>query len=367
MSINKLRWGIMGTANIARKNWQAIHLSGNGTVTAVASRDVQKSRRYIEENQRQVPQDAPPEALGSYEALLQSKNVDAVYIPLPTGSRKEWVLKAAAAGKHIVCEKPCAISLSELQEMVAACAQHRVQFMDGVMFMHSRRLNLIREVLDAGQHVGTLRRIATSFSFCAPEEFFTGNIRGDSRLEPHGCLGDLGWYNIRFALWALKWQLPRQVIGRILSQTNRADGAGSVPTEFSAELFFQNGPSMTFYCSFITENQQWVHLSGTKGSLLVSDFVLPVFGSTAGFTTHNPHFEVNGCDFNMEARVRQHEVQEYSNSHSTSQETMLFKNFSAQVLSGKLNEEWPTIAVKTQQVMEACLESARSGSKPVNL
>ena len=73
--------------------------------------------------------------------MLAAKDVDALYIPLPTGLRKEWVIRAAQAGKHIVCEKPCAINAADLREMVDACRQHRVQFMDGVMFMHSRRLD----------------------------------------------------------------------------------------------------------------------------------------------------------------------------------------------------------------------------------
>ena len=68
-----------------------------------------------------------------------------VYIPLPTGIRKEWVLRAARAGKHVVCEKPCAVSVRDLVEMLEACRRHRVQFMDGVMFMHSRRLELMRK------------------------------------------------------------------------------------------------------------------------------------------------------------------------------------------------------------------------------
>src|SRR4051812_24006554 len=112
----KLRWGILSTAQIARKNWSAIHHSGNGTVVAVASRDVARSRNFIAECQAHAPMQATPRALGSYEELLAAKDVDAVYIPLPTGLRKEWVLRAAAAGKHIVCEKPCAVSAADLEE-----------------------------------------------------------------------------------------------------------------------------------------------------------------------------------------------------------------------------------------------------------
>jgi len=83
---------------------------------------------------------------------------------LPTGLRQEWVLRAAQAGKHVVCEKPCATSVADLQEMVEACRLHGVQFMDGVMFMHSQRLPLLRKVLDDGQNVGEVRRITSAFT-----------------------------------------------------------------------------------------------------------------------------------------------------------------------------------------------------------
>src|SRR5512147_2723758 len=108
MNPHKLRWGIMGTANIARKNWKAIQLTGNSTVAAVASRDRERSRRFIAECQAEAPMDTVPQAFGSYEDLLSCDAVEAVYIPLPTGLRREWVLRAAQAGKHVVCEKPCA-------------------------------------------------------------------------------------------------------------------------------------------------------------------------------------------------------------------------------------------------------------------
>ena len=144
MTNQKLRWGILSTAQNARKNWQAIRHTGNATVVAVASRDVERSRRFIAECQAHAPMDAVPRALGSYEELLAAKDVDAVYIPLPTGLRQEWVIRAAQAGKHIVCEKPCALGVSQLREMLEACRRHRVQFMDGVMFMHSRRLDAMR-------------------------------------------------------------------------------------------------------------------------------------------------------------------------------------------------------------------------------
>ena len=367
MAQNNLRWGIVGAANIARKNWKAIRNAGNSTVVAVASRDLKRCRAFIAECQAEAPMAELPKAFGSYEELLAAMDVDAVYIPLPTGIRKEWVIRCAEAGKHIVCEKPCAISVADLREMIAACRKHNVQFMDGVMFMHSRRLERLRSVLDDRKSVGQIKRINSAFSFLAEEGFFSQNIRASSALEPHGCLGDLGWYCIRLALTIMREKLPRRVTGRILSETFGRNNPAPVPTEFSGELLFENGVSSGFYCSFLSANEQWAQITGDKGCVHMSDFVLPFFGDEVAFETIRADFNVSGCDFNMEAHRQEFAVPECSNSHPTSQETNLFRNFGAQVLSGTLNEAWPDMALKTQIVMNACMHSARAESRPVEI
>ena len=104
--MKKLRIGFLSTANIGRKNWKSILNSGNCVVSAVASRDAQKSREFIHECQAAHAFEHAPAALGSYDALLTSPDVDAVYIPLPTGLRKEFVLRAAASqSKHVYSVK----------------------------------------------------------------------------------------------------------------------------------------------------------------------------------------------------------------------------------------------------------------------
>ena len=363
MSEAKVRWGILSTAEIARKNWKAIFNSGNGVITAVASREQQRSREFIELCQREAPFEELPRALAGYEALLSTKDVDAVYIPLPTGLRADWVIRAAQAGKHVVCEKPCARSVAELRQVLEACRQNRVQFLDGVMFVHSRRLERVREVLDDGESMGKIKRIASAFSFGAPPEFFVSNIRAHSELEPYGCLGDLGWYCIRFVLWAMKFQLPRRVSGRLLSQRGRGDSPAPVPVEFSGELWFDGGITASFYCSSITELQQWVHVSGTKGSLRIPDFVLPGHGSELVFEVNRPAYRIKVCDFDMDPGTRRIAVPEHSNSHPSAQESNLFRNFANQIRSGSLNDRWPEMALKTQQVMEACLASAQADGR----
>jgi predicted dehydrogenase len=367
MKPNPLRWGILGTANIARKNWHAIHLAGNSVLTAVASRDLARSERFLAECQADVPLPVLPRAFGSYEALLASPDVDAVYLPLPTGIRREWVIRAAEAGKHVVCEKPCAPTAADLRAMLDACRLHGVQFMDGVMFVHGQRLQRIKEVLADGSSIGEIRRLASQFSFRGDADFFAHNMRTHSLLEPQGCLGDLGWYSLVFTLEALGGQMPREVVGRIHSHFGNPESSHQVPAEFSGELRFDNGVSSVFYCSFLTENQQWANVSGSKGHLQVADFVLPFCGCEAAFEVNQPEFQVNGCHFVMEAHARRIVTREYSNNHPTAQETNLFRHFADQVASGTLNEAWPERAWKTQRLVDACLESARNVSRPVTL
>jgi len=351
--MKKLRIGFLSTAGIGRKNWKAILNSGNCVVSAVASRDAQKSREFIRECQAKNAFDRAPAALGSYDELLASPDIDAVYVPLPTALRKEFVIRAAAAGKHVLCEKPCGASAGGLEEMLAACRKHSVQFMDGVMFMHSPRLARVREFLDDGQSVGQIHRLACAFSFYSGDEFFHNNIRTNGALEPAGSHGDLGWYCIRFALWTLRWQLPESVAGKILSQSENLPGRPSAPTEFAATLFYPGGVTVEFYASFLAAKQQWVHVAGQKGWLRLPDFVHP-------FNSYEPQFEVNDKMVTVAGDVKcPPGVDAAEFGHAAAQDARMWRAFANQIFSGSLNDEWPMWALQTQKVMDACLESAK--------
>ena len=128
-----LRVGIMGTANIARKNIAAIRVASGVEVVAVGSRSAARATTYAEENDLDP---ATCACYGSYQELLDSPDVDAVYIPLPTALHAEWAPKAALAGKHVLCEKPLARDAAELQTILASFDENSgLVFMDGVMFM----------------------------------------------------------------------------------------------------------------------------------------------------------------------------------------------------------------------------------------
>ncbi len=361
MPVTVCRWGILGAANIARKNWKAIRLAENATLTAVASREPARAKEWLDANQSECPFPTAPTAC-NYDELLKRTDVDAVYIPLPTGIRREWVVKAANAGKHVLCEKPCGPDATELRVMLDACKAKNVQFMDGVMFMHSKRLPLLRATIDGGETVGQLRRITSQFSFAAGEDFMKGNIRVSREMEPLGALGDLGWYNIRFALFVMKYAMPTKVSGRMLTEN-----AANVPMEFSGELFWDNGVSASFYCSFNTELQQWAHVSGTNGSINVADFVLPYYGCESSFVADRPVFNVKGTRYHWESHPKRFAVTEYSDGAPDAPETNMIRTFSGLALSGKLDATWGDLALKTQVVMDACLASARNGGALVEI
>ena len=155
--------------------------------------------------------------------------------------------------------------------------------------------------------------------------------------------------------------------GHLLAEHHRSDSPAPVPTEFSGELFYADGVSASFHCSFLSEIQQWASVAGTKGAIYIPDFVLPHYGSEVAFEVSNPVFHVSGCDFNMEGHVRRHAVREYGNSDVSAQETNMFWTFAELATSGSPDPHWGEVALKTQQVVDGCLRSARSGGEVVDL
>jgi predicted dehydrogenase len=302
-----------------------------------------------------------PDAYGSYEELLAARNVDAVYIPLPTALRKEWVIRAARAGKHVLSEKPCAATAADLEEMLEACRKGGVQFMDGTMFSHSLRLSAMRKVLDDGASVGAIRRITSAFAFRGQGNFIETNIRADGALEPLGCLGDLGWYCVRFTLWAMKWQMPRAVSAQLITSAGR-DASRPVPTDLSAELLFDNGVSAGFSCSFTTGLQQWAIVSGTAGQLTVPDFVNPRAAAELEFDVVEQKGRGDALNPSLAMDSRRFLVPEHGDCHPTAQETRMFRDFGDLIRLGTLNTEWPEISLKTQRVVDQCYASAVSAS-----
>jgi predicted dehydrogenase len=366
MADSVCRWGFLSTAAIGRKNWKAIRLSGNGRVVAVASRTKERAAQFIAECSDEVPPGGDVAAFGSYDELLASDKVDAVYVPLPTGLRKQWVIKAAEAGKHVLCEKPVAIHADDAKAMIDACEAAGVQFMDGVMFEHSKRIDGLHASLANKDTFGELRRIQTHFSFNGGEEFAKSNIRASAEHEPHGCLGDLGWYCIRFTLRMMNGAMPTEVSGRML-QSFGGEASHAVPSEFVGEMIFAGGVTAGFFCSFRCVNQQTALISGSNGYVSVDDYVLPFCGANLHWTENTHQLEIENCRWNFGQQTTGLRVAEYASGEPNSQEVSMVRALADIVNTGKLNPRYAEISLKTQKVLDACRKSSVSGGKFVQI
>lgn len=208
-AFQELNWGILGCANIVKKILPAIVEAPNNTLVALASRDLEKAKLFAKENNI----DDSVALYGSYETVLENPKVNAVYIPLPTTLHLEWVTRAAQAKKHILIEKPVAINAGEYHQMILECEKNGVLLMDGTMYMHHGRLQLLKDFLDDSASCGVVRRVQCNFSFPADENFFKTNIRTKATADPLGALGDLGPYVMSNSLFAynglLGWYCAR--------------------------------------------------------------------------------------------------------------------------------------------------------------
>ncbi|MDQ3331017.1 MAG: Gfo/Idh/MocA family oxidoreductase, partial [Planctomycetota bacterium] len=191
-SVVPLRFGVLGTGRITRKVGPAIARTPGAELAAVASRDVARAEAWAREH-------GARRHYGSYDALLDDPDLDAVYIALPPALHREWTVKAAERGLHVLCEKPLAATLDDAVAMAAACREHNVQLMDGVMWVHTPRAAMMRSVIDSGT-LGEIQRVTSAFTFRA-EGWFGDEFRLASDLGG-GCLLDLGWYCVGVSLWA---------------------------------------------------------------------------------------------------------------------------------------------------------------------
>ncbi len=249
--VDPVRWGILGTANIAvAKVIPAIQATAHSRVDAIASRDVAKARAA-------AATAGIPRAYGSYEELIADREIDAVYIPLPNHLHVPWSIRAADAGKHVLCEKPIAMSAGEA--LALRDARDRNGVVIGEAFMvrtHPQWLEVKRLV--ASGVIGDLRLVSGHFSYFRRDP---ADIR--SRMEfGGGALMDIGCYPITLSRW-LFGDEPTEVIGQI-----ERDPEMQVDRLASALLRFPSGQA-TFACAGQLVPYQKLLMYGTSGRIEV--------------------------------------------------------------------------------------------------
>ena len=245
----KIRWGVLSTASIGvRKVLPAMQLGRYCEVAAIASRDAKRARET-------ASQLGIPRAYGSYEELIADPAVDAIYNPLPNQLHVPWTIKAAEAGKHVLCEKPISLTVAEAESLLRARERTSVKIGEAFMIRCHPQWHRARALIDAGK-IGKLRCVMASFSYFNVDP---KNIRNQEE-SGGGALYDIGCYCIQAARYGFGAE-PKRVVGCI-----DRDPEMGTDRLTSALLEFGDGQAI-FSCSTQLVPHQRVHFFGTKGRI----------------------------------------------------------------------------------------------------
>jgi predicted dehydrogenase len=248
--MKKVRWGVLSTADIAtEKVLPAMQQGEYCEIAAIASRTPEKA-------QAAAKRLGIPQAYGSYEELLADPTIDAIYNPLPNHLHVPWSIKALQAGKHVLCEKPIALTAAEGQELVDAARQHpHLKVMEAFMYRFHPQWQRARQLVSEGR-IGTLRTIQSFFSYYLDDPH---NIRNLAAVGGGGML-DIGCYTVSLSRFIFGAE-PSRVFGLV-----EYDPQFKTDRLASAILDFGHGTS-TFTCSTQLSPYQRVNIFGTEGRI----------------------------------------------------------------------------------------------------
>jgi predicted dehydrogenase len=325
--MNTVRWGILSTADIGMsKVTPAIQRASNCEVVAIASRSADTAAAAADTL-------GIPASYGTYDELLAADDIDAVYIPLPNNLHAEWVSKAAAAGKDILCEKPLAMSSVEAESMLDECRAAGVRLQEAFMYRHHPSWLEVVRLVRSGR-IGQLQAVQSWFSYFNDDPT---NIRNRTE-NGGGAMMDIGCYNIHVPR-LLFGEEPSSVVSAV-----RRDPVMRIDVLSSAVLKFPGGGQSSFTCSIRSEPYQRVHVFGTKGRIEVEiPFNIPPDVETRIF-------------------VSEDEVSETDTTTITfpplDQYTAQAETFAAAILAGDDVPVPATDAVANMKVLEAVLAAS---------
>lgn len=252
--MKNVRWGLLSTANINRRLIPAIRASKRGELAAVASRHQQTADAYAANWEI-------PLAFGTYEAMLNSDAVDAVYIGLPNHLHAEWSVRAMRLGKHVLCEKPFALTLAEVDEMTAVSQETGMALAEAFMYRHHPQTKIAGEWVRDGR-LGDIILVHSVFNFSL-------NDPDNVRLVPEwggGCLWDVAVYPVSFAQYIMG-SAPSWVLG------DQWIGSSGVDESFSGQLHYGSGDSgriAQISGAFRSPFYTWAEIIGTNGRLTLN-------------------------------------------------------------------------------------------------
>jgi predicted dehydrogenase len=261
-----IKWGLLSTANINRRLIPAIIESKRGELVAVASRSINKAEEYAKKWKI-------PTAFGSYQEMLDSGKVDAVYISLPNHLHAEWTIKALNAGVHVLCEKPFAISTEEVDKMIATKQKTGMVLAEAFMYRHHPQTKIVGDFVHSGK-LGNVSMVRGAFDFAFKS-------RDNIRLVQEwggGCLWDVGIYPLSFAQYIMGGP-PERVTGL------QWIGESGVDETFVGQMHYSGDRFAQISSAFRTPFHTFFEIIGTQGRLYISR---PFTSLATGKVTHYP-------------------------------------------------------------------------------
>lgn len=318
----RLRWGILGAAHIAaRRLLPAFAHSRTSTVMAIASRDARRAREV-------AAQFGIPRVHESYDALLADPEVDAVYNPLPNSLHRLWTERAAAAGKHVLCEKPLAATAADAQAMVDACQRAGVLLQEAFMYRFHPQIERLRALV-ADDAIGRCWLVRATFTFTVKN---ANDIRLDAALAGGGLL-DVGCYGV---------SLSRLLLGEPTRACASAVYERDVDVRLAGALGYEDGRAALVDCGLRAPLRQWCEAVGPEGTITVSRPFQPEEEPT-------------------EIILRRGHQEERIEIPGANQYTLMVDHFGACALDGVPLRFPPEDAVANMRVLDALQRSARTG------
>jgi len=254
METGKLRWGILGAARVNERLLPAIVEAANSQLVAIASR---RAGAAAETLKKYAPQQTGVRTYDDMQALLDDAQVQAVYLPMANEEHAEWALKAIAQGKHVLIEKPMALTVADISAIEAAAKKHKVKVMEGFMYRFHPQHARVRELVDSGL-IGDIRYVKTSYSFMMrPARMYR---LGRGTAEGGGAMWDIGPY----AIHSMRLWFDNEPV-TAMAMAKYADTGADIAT--SGMLDFGDGKRGHFEISFECSRRSEYDITGTKGSI----------------------------------------------------------------------------------------------------
>jgi len=325
-----IKWGILGNATIARKCMiPAIFSSVNGRIQALASRNPEEVETLAEKYDI-------TQLYSKYESVIEDKQVDIVYIPLPNHLHKEWTIRALEAGKHVLCEKPLACNTTEAMEMAEVASKKGLHLMEALMYRFHPRSKIIYQMVSEGK-IGTPRLVRVSFCFHMEEHILKKRANARLKKRGGGALLDVGCYGVSVARWMMG-EDPESV------QATAHFNSEGVDIHTVGVLNFGNGGLATIEASFISSLQQTYTIVGNDGSIELPHNAFIPWEKDATYIHRGRHEEIGRQEFVPGA-------DEYR---------LMVEHFSDVLIHGSSPLVQIHDSIQNMRVLDALAESARS-------